>query len=52
MVWRKGKWDVYLIVDVAVLGERITPGFTGAIVGDSVEGSHDCVVYHQSGLVT
>jgi hypothetical protein len=36
----KGEGEEYLIVDVAILGERITSGHAGAIVGDSIDGGH------------
>ena len=39
-----GRWDLYFIVDVTVLSERIAAGFTGAVVLDSIKGSHDCVL--------
>jgi hypothetical protein len=33
---------MYLIVLVAILGERITTCHCGAIVGDRIEGRHAC----------
>jgi hypothetical protein len=34
----EGRW--HLVVDVAVLGKRITSCHGGTIVGDSIDGSH------------